>query len=162
MPVLIDTLNCLATNRRSDVTNMNLPDNLLTVFSAELEERGGTPVIVLPEREFRAGELAVGDTYRVAVLSSPATGTGSTGGDATPDRRRRAHKEPEPPVEEGDLCEVEIEDFGEQGDGIARVGPGYIVFVPDTQVGDRVTIEITQARDNFAFAEVVEDEPVTG
>lgn len=140
---------------------MKLPDNLLTVFSAELEERGGTPVIVLPEQEFRAGELAVGDTYRVAVLSSPTTQTRSTSGDVTRERQR-AHEESQPPVEEGDLCEVEIEDFGEQGDGIARVGPGYIVFVPDTAVGDRVTIKITQARDNFAFAEVVEDEPVTG
>lgn len=139
---------------------MNLPDNLLTVFSAELEERGGTPVIVLPEQEFHAGELAIGETYRVAVLSSPKTRTGPTGD--VPHGRRQAREEPEPPVEEGDLCEVEIEDLGEQGDGIARVGPGYIVFVPGTQIGDRVTIEITQARDNFAFAEVVKDEPVTG
>lgn len=59
-------------------------------------------------------------------------------------------------VEEGNVLDVEIEDIGDQGDGLARVGPGYVVIVPDTQVGDRVTVEITEARENVAFADMVE------
>lgn len=134
--------------------------NLLTVFSAEIEERDGEAVVVLPEREFELGDLEVGETYRVAVVARD--GQSSSGTSRSRQRSRRPQQGSEPPVEEGEQVEVEIEDIGDQGDGIARVGPGYIVFVPDTKVGDRVTVEITQAQENFAFAEVVEPEPVSG
>lgn len=138
---------------------MGDPETLLTVFSAEIEERGGDPVVGLPDREVDLGDLTVGETYRVAVFSRSETGTT----DGAPTReRRRTQETSEPPVERGELREFEIEDTGDKGDGIARVGPGYVVFVPDTEVGDRVTVEITQVRENFAFAEVVEAEPVSG
>ena len=134
--------------------------NLLAVFSAEIEERDGEPVVVLPEREFEVGDLEVGETYRVAVVARD--GQASSSGTSRSRQRSRPTGGSEPPVEEGEQVQVEIEDIGDQGDGIARVGPGYIVFVPDTKVGDRVTVEITQAQENFAFAEVVEPEPVSG
>lgn len=156
---------------------MQLPDSLFALFSAEIEERNGNPVVVVPERELRVGDLAVGDTYRIAILPRTADGAepsaGESRGDATPGSvaggsgpgaRSGGHagEEAGPPVEVGELHEVEIEDIGDQGDGIARIGPGYIVFVPGSDVGDRVTVEITQARENFAFADVVEDEPISG
>jgi predicted RNA-binding protein with TRAM domain len=62
----------------------------------------------------------------------------------------------EPPVNEGETREVEIEDIGEQGDGITRVERGFVVIVPDTKESERVKIEITDVRQNVAFAEVVE------
>ena len=65
------------------------------------------------------------------------------------------------PVGAGDRIEVDVVDVGDQGDGIARIGPGYVVFVPETTVGDRVTVEITEARDNFAFGTVREGEPIS-
>ena len=149
---------------------MELPESLLTVFSAEIERRNGRPIVELPERELRVGELEVGESYRIAVLPQPETKTNSTRppsssrppAERSHRSRGRRQEATEPPVEEGERCEVEIEDVGEQGDGIARVGPGYVVFVPDTAIGDRVTVEITQAQDNFAFAEVVEGEPLSG
>jgi predicted RNA-binding protein with TRAM domain len=61
-----------------------------------------------------------------------------------------------PPVEEGEQRDVEIEDIGEQGDGISRVDRGFVVIVPDTEQGERVTVQITDVRENVAFAEVVE------
>lgn len=140
---------------------MELSERLLTLFSAEIETRNGTPVVAVPEREIDLGDLAVGDTYRIAVLPHPDASTGATGDEAPRDRRDPTSSSG-PPVEEGERREVEVEDVGEQGDGIARVGPGYIVFVPGTAVGDRVTVEITKARENFAFADVVEDEPLSG
>ena len=48
--------------------------------------------------------------------------------------------------------------MGDQGDGIARVDRGYVVFVPDTELGDRVTVRITETRENVAFSEVVKRE----
>jgi predicted RNA-binding protein with TRAM domain len=81
--------------------------------------------------------------------------TGGVSGSGSRSRSRR-HSPDEPPVETGELREVEIEDLGEQGDGLARVGPGYVVFVPDAGVGERVRVRITDVRDNFAFAEIAE------
>lgn len=61
-----------------------------------------------------------------------------------------------PPVEEGETRRVEIQDLGDQGDGITRVERGFVVIVPDTDQGERVEIEITDVRENVAFGEVVE------
>lgn len=140
---------------------MDDTDRLLTLFSADVELRDGTPVVEVPEREVDLGDVAAGETYRIAVLERPSVSTG-TAGEQRPREQPRASGSTGPPVEEGEQCDVEIEDVGEQGDGIARVGPGYIVFVPGTSVGDRVTVEIVEARENFAFADVVGDEPIRG
>ncbi len=59
-----------------------------------------------------------------------------------------------PPVEEGERYEVEIEDIGKEGDGVAKV-ENFVVFVPDTEVGDQVEIEITRVLRTLAFGEVV-------
>jgi predicted RNA-binding protein with TRAM domain len=50
---------------------------------------------------------------------------------------------------------MEIEDIGEQGDGIARVERGYVVIVPEAETSEEVIIEITKIQENAAFAEVV-------
>lgn len=139
------------------------------MFSAEIEDRDGRLVVTVPEREVDADTLAVGGTYRVAILPHPGaedadsaepSGESSTGG--PPGESWRTPGPSPPPVATGDRREVEIEDVGDQGDGIARVGPGYVVFVPGAGVGDRLTVEITRAEENFAFATVVEDEPIGG
>lgn len=59
------------------------------------------------------------------------------------------------PVEEGKTYEVTVEDLGSKGDGIARVD-GFVVFVPETEVGEVVEIEISSVGRKFAFGEVVE------
>jgi predicted RNA-binding protein with TRAM domain len=59
-------------------------------------------------------------------------------------------------VSEGETRTVEIEDVGDQGDGLTRVERGFVVIVPETDVGERVRIEISDVRDTVAFGEVVE------
>jgi len=59
-------------------------------------------------------------------------------------------------VGKAEVMDVDIDYLGEEGDGIARVGPGYVVFIPDTEPGERVAVEITTVRENVAFGEVVE------
>jgi predicted RNA-binding protein with TRAM domain len=59
------------------------------------------------------------------------------------------------PIEEGEEYDVKIEDVGKEGDGITRV-EGFVVFVPDTKVGDEVRVKITSVRRRFAFAEKIE------
>ncbi|TQD25083.1 TRAM domain-containing protein [Methanolobus vulcani] len=59
------------------------------------------------------------------------------------------------PVKAGESYEVTIEDIAREGDGIARVS-GFVVFVPETKVGDEVTIKVTKVLSKFAFGEVAE------
>ncbi|AKB76386.1 translation initiation factor IF-2 subunit beta [Methanosarcina lacustris Z-7289] len=59
------------------------------------------------------------------------------------------------PVEEGETYDVTIQDIARQGDGIARI-EGFVVFVPNTSVGDEVQIKVERVLSKFAFATVVE------
>ena len=123
--------------------------DMLCLFHAQLDEHDDDAFrIDIPEREVTVGELEPGETYRIGVYRVERTSTRS------PSRSRREAQEP--PVEVGETVEVEIEDVGDQGDGLARIGPGFIVFVPETEIADRVTVEITEVKQNFAFADVVD------
>ncbi|WP_254769252.1 TRAM domain-containing protein [Salinilacihabitans rarus] len=131
---------------------MEISDQLRCLFSATIEERGDSYVVEVPKQEIRLGDIREGETYRVAVL--PSSSNDDTSDIETKPERERSP--PKPPVEEGEQRTVEIEDIGEQGDGITRVERGFVVIVPDTEQGERVTVEITDVRENVAFAEVVE------
>jgi len=131
---------------------MEISEQLQCLFSGKVEERNGSYVVEVPEQELRLGELQVDETYRVAVLPSSASNeTNDTEVDSQPEQTSQT-----PPVEEGEQRTVEIEDIGDQGDGITRVERGFVVIVPDTKQSERVTVEITDVRENVAFAEVVE------
>lgn len=131
---------------------MEISDQLRTLFSATVEERDGSYVIEVPEQEIQLGGIQAGETYRVAVLPSSSTSEAND----TESNSQPEQVSPEPPVEEGETRTVEIENIGDQGDGIAYVERGFVVIVPDTKETERVTIEITDVRENVAFAEVVE------
>ena len=134
---------------------MKISEELQCLFSASIEEQDGSYVIDVPERELQLGDLQQGETYRVALVSSPTQSEPEQSEQA--ETRSQSQREPqEPPVEESETREVEIEDIGEQGDGITRVKRGFVVIVPDTKESERVKIEITDVRQNVAFAEVVE------
>ena len=59
------------------------------------------------------------------------------------------------PVSVGDEITVEVEGLSKRGEGVARV-KGYVVFIPNTKPGDKVTIKITSIKPSFATGEVVE------
>ena len=59
------------------------------------------------------------------------------------------------PVDEGEQYTVEIDEMGDEGDGIADV-EDFVIVVPDASMGERVTVEIESVQDDFATAEVVE------
>jgi len=60
------------------------------------------------------------------------------------------------PVSEGETVELEVEDLGSKGDGIARV-EGFVVFVPGGEVDTKYEVEITSVGRKFAFAEIEEE-----
>ena len=139
---------------------VDVPDSLRAVFSATLHEEDGAYVVELPSREIDHDAVLPGETYRVAILESSATGGGPDEASGSPDRGRgdRQRGPPEPPVAEGEVREVTVETLGDQGDGIAKVERGYVVIVPETQPGEQPTIRIDDVRQNVAFASVVDSD----
>jgi predicted RNA-binding protein with TRAM domain len=140
---------------------MEISDDLLCLFSAEVEEQHDSYTIEIPKREITTGDLQPGKVYRTAILATRSED--DDGKDSTPSEtegdepdRGREQNPSEPPVGEGDVREVDIEDIGEKGDGITRVERGFVVIVPETEQGERVTVEITDVQPNVAFAEVKE------
>ncbi|WP_096390620.1 TRAM domain-containing protein [Halopenitus persicus] len=134
---------------------MEISDKLLCLFSADVRETDDSYVVEVPKREVETGTVDVGETYRVALIAGAESeddvdGIGGTDADAGDG--------PQPPVEPGEMRYVEIEDIGKQGDGIARVERGYVIIVPGGDVGERVKIEVTEVKSNFAVGEIVDED----
>lgn len=129
---------------------MELSENLLCLFTAEVIRQDDEYVVRIPRHEIETGSISPGDAYRIAVISrGSATGEGP--------RAESIPSQPQPPVEEREVRYVEIEDIGKQGDGIARVERGYVIIVPGAEVGERVKVEITEVKSNFAVGEIIEE-----
>lgn len=47
-----------------------------------------------------------------------------------------------------------IDSVGRRGDGIARIN-NFVIFIPETNAGEKVKVKITTVRDTFATGEVV-------
>jgi len=135
---------------------MEISDELLCLFSATVREEGERYVVEVPKREIERGSLAAGDTYRVALIDGEG-GASDDGTTTTSTDTTTGEGEPQPPVEKGEVRYVEVEDIGKQGDGIARVERGYVIIVPGADVGERVKIEVTEVKSNFAVGEIIEE-----
>lgn len=61
------------------------------------------------------------------------------------------------PVDVGEEHVVEVEDTGEDEDGVAYI-EGFVVLVPEADLGERVLVRIQEVSDDFAVADVVESE----
>lgn len=132
---------------------MEIPDRLHTLFTATLQEDDGSYVIEIPESEIESGTVTDGGMYRIVILD------GSDSGEPdeldSEDRRVEPRKRDSgPPVSVGELRTVTIEDIGAQGDGIARVGRGYVIIVPGAGVGEQVEVQITETRASVGFATI--------
>jgi predicted RNA-binding protein with TRAM domain len=146
---------------------MNVPDSLRCLFSATVERSEDGYVVSIPEHEVDAGTVAEGDTVRVGVFDAvdasddaeTASSARSAAADRSSTRRSTSTRAAQsPPVEEGEVREVEIESIGDQGDGIAKVERGFVVIVPGTDVGDTVEVEIDRVMENLAFATPVDEQ----
>ncbi len=142
---------------------MKIFDELLTVYSGEIETRGDKYVVEVPKREIEHGGVREGAVHRIAVLSqieqedSEHTETPESSPQRPAANREQAREIYNgPPVEAGDQRVVVIESTGEEGDGIAKVDRGYVVIVPEASQGDKVRIELNTVRENVGFADVVE------
>jgi predicted RNA-binding protein with TRAM domain len=132
---------------------MQIPDNLLCLFSARVNEQRGSYVLEVPKEEVTTGDIQMGGVHRVAVFAADTTD------DTLSTHEEIQNRESLAPVEKGDQRTVDIEDIGDQGDGIARTDRGYVLVVPDTVQGERVTVEVTDVSESVGFADVIERKP---
>jgi len=129
---------------------LEISEQLLCLFSADVTEEDDRYIVEVPRREVETGNVESGGTYRVALISAAADDEHRQETEVPPDQ-------PQPPVEPGETRYVEIEDIGKQGDGIARVERGYVIIVPGADIGERVKIEVTEVKSNFAVGEIIDD-----
>ena len=129
---------------------MEISEKLLCLFSAEVTSDGDSYTVEIPKREVDTGSIDPGETYRVALIASEDDAEST----AEPEE---PSTEPQPPVEPGEIRYVEIEDIGKQGDGIARVERGYVIIVPGAEIDERVKIEVTEVKSNFAVGEIIDE-----
>ena len=134
---------------------VEIPDRLECLFTTSVEEDEGSYSIEVPREELDMGQVSAGETCRVVILDKPQPRSENQPAEAP--TTAGAPSSPTPPVSSGDVREVTIESLGEQGDGIAKVERGYVLFVPGARPEDEVTVEITNARENFAFTRVQDD-----
>ncbi|MFB6127613.1 MAG: TRAM domain-containing protein [Halolamina sp.] len=130
---------------------MEISDKLLCLFSADVRAENDRYVVEVPRREVDDGAVDPGDTYRVALISRDRQETTDTADHDAGDG-------PQPPVEPGEIRYVEIEDIGKQGDGIARVERGYVIIVPGADIDERVKIEVSEVKSNFAVGEIIDED----
>ena len=131
---------------------VTITGDLLCLYTAAVDTTGDTYTIEVPKQEVELGQLDPHEPTQVALFSTPTSGSNHSSNDQSTTHRSDSES---PPVDEGEIVDVEIDSLGDQGDGIGRVGPGYVLIVPETDVGERVSVRITETKDNVAFAEVV-------
>jgi predicted RNA-binding protein with TRAM domain len=130
---------------------VEISEKLLCLFSTEVSDEDDRYVIEVPKREIETGDIEPDTVYRVALISREETEEESSVDTSS------SPSEPQPPVDVGETRYVEIEDIGKQGDGIARVERGYVIIVPGADVGERVKVEISEVKSNFAVGEILEE-----
>ncbi len=137
---------------------MKSSQELRSLFSAPVKETADSYIIELPRSEIDGGSVDGDETYQVALLSTGKSSAKDGSPSESPDRASST-KESEhrnPPVSEGEERIVEITELGDQGDGLTYVERGFVVIVPETEVGERVRIHIETVHETVAFGEVVE------
>jgi len=142
---------------------MEIPEQLACLYTAALTETEDSYTFTVPATEVEEGSVTPGETLRVAVLTDTDGGdSDDSPTDTTEETASTARSEtptvsqPEPPVSEGETRVVEIQDVGDQGDGITRVERGFVVIVPETDEGETVEIRIETVRPNVAFGTVID------
>ena len=77
-------------------------------------------------------------------------GRGYAGGGSRDFNRGFAPK----PVQVGKEYDVDVTEISRQGDGIARA-QGFIIFVKNRKIGQKVKIQVIQVGSRFAIASIV-------
>ena len=140
---------------------VQIPDSLRCLFTAEISQRDGSFVIEVPKEEIDAGGITSEKTYRIAIFPERSQARSRERPQSRQQDDAQTAAPQNPPVSEGETRTVTIETTGDQGDGIARVERGYVVIVPGSIPGDELIVEIELVKENFAMAEIVDEDELT-
>ena len=77
----------------------------------------------------------------------------SYGGGGYGGRGRQSNFGPKP-VEIGKEYDVQVTERSDRGDGIAKT-QGFVIFVKNGKVGDKVKVKVTSVGSRFAIAEII-------
>lgn len=109
------------------------------------------------QKSYAHSIFILGNHYPILQMSysrdsSYGRGRGrSYGGDASKSFNRGSPTTK--PVEVGKIYEVDITEISGKGDGIARV-QGFIVFIENGKVGNKIRVKVTEVADRFAKATI--------
>ena len=137
---------------------MEIPEQLTCLFAVEIENQSQSYVAKTPKQEVDVAYVDPTKDYHVAVLKQPGETSQPTPIPAS-DHSSQQPDLDQPPVSTGETRVVEITELGDQGDGLTRVERGFVVIVPESEVGDRVQIRIETVHETVAFGVVVEQYP---
>ena len=147
----------------------SIPTELQALFTGNIakDTESGEYHLSIPEAEVEQGSLDTDEPYKVAVLDptdetpSEATPTSSetqqhnspnASRSASSPHRSQSQNGSEPPISEGEtVTDVTIESLGEEGDGVATVGDGFVLIIEDVDVGDTVDVHIDTVLSTVAF-----------
>jgi len=132
--------------------------DLRCLFSGKIRrDSNGDFVVTIPTTEIDHGPIQPGNCHQIGIFDEVDAEPGAFQGRSRDPDGPAAQGPPsgEPPVEEGEELTVKIEGKGEEGDGVAKVPPGYVIMVPETEVGEEVKIQVTATRENVGFGTVV-------
>lgn len=127
---------------------VEISEKMHCLYSGTVTPADDNYIIEIPAVEIETGTVPPDGTVRVAILPQKDTATTTT----------HQSSYSEPPVSEGERREVTIEDIGSAGDGIAYLDRGYILFVPETELDETVSVEVERVMQRFAVAAVLDDE----
>ena len=103
---------------------MEISDDLLYLFTAQVSAEDGSYHIEIPDREIENGTINTTETYRVAMLPADSDTTSDSSADQPTEPAPEPESDQQPPVDIGETREVEIDSIGDQGDGIASTTSG--------------------------------------
>lgn len=147
----------------------SIPSELQALFTGNIDKdtESGEYNLSIPEVEVEQGLLDTDEPYQIAVLNhgddtQPDTSTASspiqqhsstdTSSPASNSHRSQSRNGSEPPIEEGEtLSNVTIESLGDEGDGVATVGDGFVLIVENVEVGDTVDVHVNTVMPTVAF-----------
>jgi len=125
---------------------------LACLYSAMIDTEGDSSTIAVPKRESITPARSNRDPPRALLTSTQSDSETATASPTTEAESSPPSSIDQPSVTEDD---VETETLGDQGDGIAKIDPGYVIIVPETAVDDRVAVRIDTAEANMVSVEII-------
>ena len=124
--------------------------------ATELLRPGGHFVVKIFEgRDIASFRARVADRFDYVGLTSPDASRA-----ASSERYIVAKRFINAPVDVGDTLDVTIESLGREGDGVATVA-GYTLFVPETDVGETVTVTVDRVTARYGVCSLSPGAQVT-